>query len=125
MNQKHELELLGTKQRLREWAYWCNDILTMGLGFPKKSIIGRLIDTKGEIIRSTTPALSPENQLAEEVDRLINEYSKTHFNRAKVLVLHYLNKDKKITERIASSGFAKSTYFYNLDEAEQWIHKQL
>ncbi|PIQ43231.1 MAG: hypothetical protein COV52_01820 [Gammaproteobacteria bacterium CG11_big_fil_rev_8_21_14_0_20_46_22] len=124
MNYQNKLNLIETKQRLRHWADWCHDIITMGHSFPSKTIIAQLIDAKGELIRSTNATLAPDNDEAEEVDELINLYAKDYPERARVLVLHYLNPEKT-KDKIDLSKVSRPTYFRYLDDSEEWISKHL
>jgi hypothetical protein len=124
MDYQHKLNLIETKQRLRNWADWCHDILTRGHSFPNKTIISQLIEAKGEIIRSTNTLLAPDNEEAEEVDELINLYAKDYPGRARVLVLHYSNTEKT-KEKIGLSNVSRPTYFRYLDDSEEWVSKHL
>lgn len=113
-----------TKQRLREWAGWCHDIELMGLDYPSKTIVAKLIEAEGEIIRSTNNALAPDNENAEEVDELVNLYAKDHPKQARVLVLHYTNA-KKTKEKIDLLKVSRTTYFRHLDDSEEWMSRHL
>lgn len=124
MEYQEEINLLATKEQLRSWAYWCNDIITMGLGYSKKNIIAQLIETKGEVIKGTNPHLLPENRQAEIIDQLINEYAVNHRKKAQVLVSHYVD-NSSIKNKIAFSKLSKPSYYRYLKEAEIWLSRQL
>lgn len=124
INYQYLSNLDETRHRLKEWGSWYRATLSMGLDFSSKSIVGQLIDAEGVLIRGTGEHLSPENERAEEIDKLINELAKEDSKTAKVLCYHYVNEEK--TEvKISSSGMARRTYFHHLSYAEEWINKCL
>lgn len=124
MGSTHEFDLEPTRRKLRNWGHWCRSIITMGLGFSKKSLLGQLIDSKGVLIKGTVKDLAPENEYAEVVEQLVNELAQIDFNKAKVLYVHYtLNTNNK--EKFEKTNLPRTTYFRYLAEAEEWINERL
>ncbi len=123
-NYSYEERLNKTRQRLREWGAWYNAILSMGLNFSSKSIVGKLIDAKGLLIQGTGEHLAPDNQRAEEIDQLVNTLAKENEKAAKILCYHYTAEGNK-SERVQQSGIAKRTYYDNLLYGEKWVSSYL
>ena len=121
---KYELSLESTRARLREWGYWCNAILSMGMSFPGSSILGKIAKSKGELIRSTTPKLAPENEIAEKIDDLINQLSKQESEKARILCIHYVERESNNT-KFKKANMPRTTYFRTLFSAEKWIHDHI
>lgn len=123
MNFEQTSELENTRKKLRNWGRWSNSILTMGLGY-KKSIIAQLIDSEGELIRSTAKQLAPDNEEAEMIDALINKLAEREFEKAKVLRIHYTISGK-FDIKVLKSNLPQTTYFRYLNIAEAWINNQI
>ena len=124
MNKHYEFGLEDTRKRLVYWGEWCQLILTMGLDFPSKSIIGQLGDNKGVMIRSTGSVLTPENENAEEVDELVNLYAQEAPEQARVLSIQYATEGNT-SNKIKQSQLSRRTYYRYLSSAESWINKHL
>lgn len=124
MDMAYELNLAETREKLRHWGIWYNSIISMGLGFTDKSLIGQLIDAKGELIKSSYKSLVPENQEAETIDALIIQLAETEFEKARVLGIHYaLNVSSN--QKIQKSNLPRTTYFRYLTVAEEWLSQRL
>lgn len=121
---KYELSLDNTRARLREWGYWCNAILTMGLKLPSVSILGQMVELKGELIKSTAPRLAPENEIAEEIDDLVNQLSKQEPEKAKILCIHYIER-RSNKEKFKKANMPRTSYFRLLLSAENWIYNHI
>ena len=121
---KYELCLENTRARLREWGRWCNAVLTMGLGFPRLSILGKIAESNGELIKGTAKKLAPENEMAEKIDDLVNQLSKQAPEKAKILYIHYADKGS-IKSKTSKLNLSKKTYFKYLLCAENWIHDRI
>ena len=119
-----DIKLENTRERLREWGDWTRAILAMGLYFSKKSMIGEILDSKGMVIASTGKTLAPKNELAEEIDFLIEELGKIMPKEVKVLKIHYVYEGY-LKEKIRMSGIPKSTYYHYLEISESWLTKRL
>ena len=117
-------ELEETRHRLRQWGKWCEAILSMGLHFSSKTIIGQLVDSKGVMIRSTCERLTPENDEAEEIDNLIIELAKEDSKKARVLYYHYTTHDK-FSQKVKRSACSKGSYIHHLAQGEKWINERL
>ncbi len=120
MNISDELNLEETRKKLRQWGHWCNSIMTMGLCFSNKSIVGQLIDAKGTLIKSSVELLAPENETAEKIDELINQFAEHQFEKAKVICIHYTMIASNEL-KIKKANVSRATYFRYLSVAERWI----
>lgn len=119
-----QLELNETRRQFHEWGNWYLLTLRIGLDYSNKSIVGQLVDAKGMIIRGTDEYLSPENERAEEIDKLVNDLVKENEKIATVLRYHYTYEGDD-EERIKHYGIPKSTYNYYLSNAIAWINRRL
>lgn len=124
MNFAHEIELEETRKKLRNWGQWANSILDMGQGYSKRSVIGKLIDSKGELTRSTAKKLVPDNEDAEMIDELINKLAEKEFAKARVLRIQYTS-DESRQIKILKSKVSKSTYDRYLSNAVYWINDKI
>ena len=119
-----DIKLENTRERLREWGDWTRTILAMGLYFSRKSMIGEILDSKGIVISSTSKALAPKNELAEEIDLLIEELGKIMPKEVKVLKIHYVHEgDIKTKSKVA--GIPERTYYRYLELSEHWVSKRI
>lgn len=125
MNNLSAITLFDIRKRLKHWAHWNSDVLSMGLTYSRRNVLAAAIDSQGDIIKSTRRKLAPENESAEIIDALINAYAVKHSKEAKALTIHYLNKDRPLKEKIALAKLPKTTYFRYIDHAEAWLIKQL
>ncbi len=124
MNIQYDIYLEDVRKRLRTWGHWCNAILAMEVGFSGQSLISHLVNFKGFIVSSTADSIVPENEEAEEVDELVNQFAKISPEKAKILWIHYTTFIR-VTERIKKSELGKTTYFKYLAEAEKWVNQHL
>ncbi len=120
----YELSLSETRKKLRQWGLWYNSILAMGLGFSNKSILGQLIDAKGELIKSSQEQLVPANETAEKIDALVNQLAGHEFEKARILCIHYTVIGSKEL-KIQKANVSRATYFRYLAAAECWISEQI
>ncbi|OGT32014.1 MAG: hypothetical protein A3E87_10710 [Gammaproteobacteria bacterium RIFCSPHIGHO2_12_FULL_35_23] len=108
------------RERLRQWGSWSRVILTRGLGFSSKSMIGKICDSKGLVIKGTADSVAPQNKLAEEIDSLIEELRLFLPKSAKILGIHYVYEGS-IKNKVKKAKIPRATYFYYLDIAENWL----
>jgi len=127
----YSTNLFSTKKRLTEWGNWCYQIITMGLGYSNKSLLAKIKDEGGLIIQGTAKMLVPTNEQAEEVNDLIEQLAAEQPEGegkpewAKVIRIHYTMQDKELQERIQCASLPRSTYFYYLKEAQDWLSKYI
>lgn len=125
MKQKnYNLDVEYTRQRLKEWGYWCNRIITMGLGYPNMSMEGKLIASGGVIIKATNPSLIPQNTEAEEINHLVNMLGNINQKQAYIINIHYTSNDST-KNKIKKMRLAPRTYHDQLNKALLWINQQL
>jgi len=104
------------RHRLENWARWCAQPASGGLGFPKQSTFARFIgaDRRDEAM---VPLLSLE---AEQTDRAVRslQLSRSHL----YLVLKYHYAESLPIHRVAQRmGRAPSTIKANLEQADRAI----
>lgn len=78
--------------RLDEWAEWYIQHGDLGLGYPRKSLEGRLMDSGGIIAKVT---IAPElmcNAEAEEIEQMVLELNQQNAFLAQVLREQYFGK---------------------------------
>ena len=124
MSQSFNRQLYETHQRLQDWGSWCQAIVSMGLGYARKSVIAQLQENRGVLTGSTSSQLAPMHPEAEEIDDFINLLGKSEPKVARVLCLHYVTEGAS-KEKIQRSGLPRATYFYYLSNAENWLSQQL
>lgn len=124
MNNYDTVGIEDTRKRLQQWGSWCNLILTAGLNFSHKSIVGQLCEYRGTLIKGTNPAFLPENPNAEEVDELINCYAKECPEKARILSIQYVLQDT-MKNKLNRAQLPKYKYYRYLSSAEYWINQHL
>lgn len=110
--------------RLDEWANWYLQYGDFGLGYPRRSIEGRLMDEGGVLIKSTASRDLLCNAEAEEIEKMVLELNQQNSRLAKVLRENYFGFGtcKSKAERLAMSY---SSFKTHLDMAKQWLAGRL
>lgn len=103
------------RKRLKQWAYWCRETITMGLNFSSQSIILQMNEISG-----TEKKLAPENKEAEEIEASVIRLSRISPQQAKTLYIHYISEGPN-KEKIKKVGCVSSTYYDLLARAEAWV----
>jgi len=80
-----------TEKRLTQWADWYGRLCDFGLGYPRRSVEGRLRDDGGVLIAGTGLKLPPTNTEAEEVETLLVELGQMYPDRANAVKTEYLS----------------------------------
>ena len=109
--------------RLRAWGYWYAKVLTHGLGYPSKSISGRIRDDGGIVSRSTAPAQAPANPQAEEIDNLINEIGRKYPAFSDAIKIHYTHSNFRSV--LKQRGISLTTHKTNLRIAKILLSEKL
>ena len=120
---KFDMKLEKTRQRLREWGYWYHRLLTSQIGYPAISLLGKIADSKGMLIRSTVYVIR-DNPEAEEIDLCINNLAHQEPMHASLVKIHYAFFEE-IDEKIKSTALSRTSYFRFLREAEEIINSYL
>lgn len=108
--------------RLDQWADWYLRNGGFGLGYPKKSVEGKLIDNGGVLIKST-PYLAC-NASAEEIEHLVVELTKQNERLAQVLREQYFGLGT-MPRKAKRLGFSYAYFRTQLDMAKQWMAGRL
>ena len=106
--------------RLCVWARWVVKCTTQGLGYPSKSVEGRLVQDGGVLPKSTAPLLCPTNPDAEEVDVLINELGCYDAALVDAIKLKYLGRNSFYQEA-KLRNIPLPTLKNNLRRAKDWL----
>jgi len=108
------------ERRLEEWANWYSCYGDLGLGYPHKSIEGKLIDNGGILIKRTQPHDFASNTDAEEIENFVTELAKQNPSLAIVLREEYFSSG--ITHQKARRvNLSYSHFRTQLDKAKQWM----
>jgi antitermination protein Q len=107
------------EERLEEWGKWARQGETAGLYYPTISNVGKVIGSGATFIdRNYKP--DSDNPRAEEIDKLVSLYAKTHSFEAKLLQGYYV--DSKPKEYLAKKFQISVTIFYErLKRAKAWL----
>lgn len=114
------------EKRLEEWGIWARQDNTVKIGFPKKSNIARFTETG---FLSLNAGFHPQkdsnnNPNAEEMERLVCQFSCDHRTEAEVLRDLYVSRGSK--EEIAKKAkIAIRTVNERLRLAKTWLEGRL
>lgn len=120
-------QLFITKKRLTAWGNWCHHIVTMGLGYSNQSLIAKLQQEGGMIIKGTNTLLIPSNEDAEEIDALLNQLAANEPNGvgkpqwANVVRIHYTQRHKNNAAKALSVHLNERTYKRYLHHGINWL----
>jgi len=108
---------------LNHWAEWVARDKDSGLGFPAKTILGRLADgdiTSASSFRSSTPPLKKRDYRAEAVNKSIIKLAHIDDNLSDAVTLHYCQQGSA-EAKCKILGVSRRTYFTMLDRARAWL----
>lgn len=115
---------MASVRRLYSWGNWHNTVLLAGLSYARKSIIGKLMDSKGVLISGTNRLNIPENPAAEEVGELLFKLRKCKPKWYCILKYHYTN-DMKTYDKAKNTQLSLRNYQKFLLKGEKWINREL
>ena len=126
----HQLLLL-TRRQLMNWGSWSKRLTALGLGYANQSLLARLQQQGGMIVRSTAKPRLPKNPEAESMNDWIEKlaedkprgYAKPHW--AEIVRIHYTMNDRPYASRVQIAKLSRRTYDYYLREAEIWLSQSL
>lgn len=127
----YSIDLFSVKKRLTEWGCWCEQIVTCGLGHSHQSLLAKMQNNGGVMIRATNKNFAPNNPRAEEVNALIEGLARCSLGNfckpewAKVLRIHYTMLDRSVKERVFHASINERTYYRYLKEAQSWLSEHL
>lgn len=108
---------------LNHWAEWVARDKDSGLGFPAKTVLGRLADgdiTSSSSFRSSAPPLNKRDYRAEAVNKSIIKLAQIDHTLSNALTLHYCEKGSAV-EKCKVLGVSRRNYFTILDRARLWL----
>lgn len=111
------------ESRLEEWAEWYLKHGDFGLGYPWRSIEGRMIDNGGIIIRGIAPEVLCNTE-AEEIEHMVQELYRQDEFLARVLREQYFGKGtaKNKSARLKTSY---ENFKIHLKMAKHWLAGRL
>jgi hypothetical protein len=110
-------------QKLKRWAKWSLSVMAFGLGYPSRSVEGRLLDGGGLLIKSTATPQMMYDEESENVEKLLNELGSYKPQLATALRLKYISSD--IKKDLCLHSLAMPTFKKNLSEARAWMAASL
>lgn len=119
MKNKSELDQY-VEERLIEWAEWYKKGGDSGIGFSHRNMLARLREEGGLLISGTGAKSLASHPAAEEIEYLVRELAKRHFDRAKALQIYYFYPIEHEL-KAKRSGFKKTQYYTHLSLAREWI----
>lgn len=108
---------------LKRWGKWAVSTLEFGLGYPSRSVEGRLLDGGGLLVKSTAPPQMIYDDESEKVERLLNELGAYKPQLALSLKLKYTSKD--IHKDLGTHSLPMPTFKKHLSEARAWMAASL
>lgn len=107
------------EERLEEWGRWARQGESAGLYYPSRSNVGKIMDSGATFIDRSFHGIE-ENPRAEEIDRLVCMYAKTHDLGAKILFIYYVQS--KPRELVMSNLKITLAMFYDrMKMAKSWL----
>ena len=108
---------------LVNWSDWVGRDCDGGLGFPTKTILGRMADgdlSMGSSSQSTSPPLMKRDYRAETVYRAIKNLSKVDPSAVDAIVLQYCRAGTT-TQKSKELLVSKRTYYTLIDRGKCWL----
>lgn len=105
--------------RLKKWAAWSIKCINAEIGYPSRSVEGRLMDDGGILSKSSAPFYGFSNEECEEIEAYINELVLYKPKFARALKLKYFSKN--IKNDLEKIGMSKDTYHKHLQGARVWF----
>lgn len=113
-----------TEKRLVEWAYWAKRREDGGLGYPHRSVEGRLKEDGGVLPTSNYRQQVGVDEAAEEIEQLIVELGQEGRERADALKLEYLAEEPLII-KARRMRLSRSQFIIYRDLGKAWIDGRL
>lgn len=115
---EHEVDEL-----LKHWAEWVARDQDAGLGYPPKTVLGRLVD--GDISSSngfgpSIPQLQKRDFRAEAVNRAVLKLTKMSIELSNAIALQYCHTGST-TDKAKELGVSKRMYFTFLERGRLWL----
>jgi len=112
------------ERRLEEWADWYLRYNDFGLGYPKKSLEARLMETGGYLVKTTGPVYPPENVEAEEIEGLVAEIARQTPKLAQALRAQYFDRGT-LPFKARKIGVSRTQFKVYVDMGKQWLAGRL
>lgn len=114
----------NTERRLIEWAEWAKSRQDGGLGYPNRSVEGRLKDDGGVLPSSQYKSEVLLNEQAEEIESLIQIMSVKFPILATIIKMEYLHADPLVI-KAARLQMSRTQFMRYRDQAKAWLDGQL
>ncbi len=111
------------EKRLIAWGQWYAKMGDMGLGYPHRSVEGRLKDEGGVLPRGFGSRI-PICDEAEEIEALVVELHRWHSRQAEALRIEYLDIDT-LYSKAKKMGVSRNTFVTQRDLAKAWIEGRM
>ncbi|MDF2866825.1 MAG: hypothetical protein K0S11_295 [Gammaproteobacteria bacterium] len=112
------------EHRLKEWANWYARNIDYGLGYPKRSIEGRLLDEGGYLSKSSGYKRELNHPAAEEIEVLIREMSSYNEELAKAIRVEYIKNNTQASKaKLLSVSLAQFKLYLKM--AKAWLSGRL
>jgi len=114
---------LEVEALLSNWSEWVGRDCDGGLGFPTKTILGRMSDgdiSMGSSSKSTAPPLMKRDYRAETVNRAITKLSKVDPVAVDAIVLQYCGAGTS-TQKSKELLVSKRTYYTLIERGKCWL----
>lgn len=112
------------ERRLQEWANWYARNLDYGLGYPKRSIEGRLLDEGGYLSKSSGYKRELNHPAAEEIEVLIREMSSYNTELAQAIRIEYIKHNTQAS-KAKSLSVSLAQFKLYLKMAKAWLSGRL
>lgn len=107
-------------RRLREWANWIVDIKMGNLGYPKESLISKVM-LLGMIVRSGTSKPPISNPRAEHVGYWLARMGQTYPHYYEAVALCYLNPNIPSRFLAKELNISKSNFNERVKDGKIWL----
>jgi hypothetical protein len=112
--------------RLKQWADWFTRVGSNGLGYPSKTVEGRLIDEGGILIKGTGKRLPPSNSQAEEIEDYVRELANCYSELAQALKDKYFAYQNNSLDVLAKRrNVSTRTFKARVQMAKLWLAGRL
>lgn len=108
---------------LKRWGKWAVSTLEFGLGYPSRSVEGRLLDGGGLLVKSTAKPQIIYDDESEKIEKLLNELGAYKPQLALSLKLKYTSQD--LHKDLGTYSLPMPTFKKNLAEARVWMAASL
>lgn len=112
------------ERRLEEWANWYARNIDYGLGYPSRSVEGRLRDEGGVLSKSTGYKRELNHPAAEEIEALIREMSSYNQELAKAIRVEYIKNNTQANKaKLLAVSLAQFKLYLKM--AKAWLSGRL